>query len=74
MNYDQHQMAPPQQTYVPQYPPADDSPDGPAAQSRTFKILQGLMSNEGESSETISVLRPSVAVTLKCEVASAFRT
>ena len=42
-------MTPPQQAYVPQYaPPSDDYTDGTAPQSRTFKILQGLMQNDGK--------------------------
>ena len=43
-------MPPPQQAYVPQYaPPSDDYTDATAPQSRTFKILQGLMQNDGKA-------------------------
>ena len=58
-NYDQQQQAmppppAPHQPYVPQYAPAPDHPDGPAPQSRSFKILQGLMSNDGKSVHSVT--------------------
>ena len=47
-NYEPHHMTQP--TYMPQYaPPGDDYADGAApVQSRTFKMLQGLMANDGK--------------------------